>query len=584
MTPPEPKPSDRELSELIADVLDGTATADARARLERLLASDAEARRLWRRHVNLHAALRTRFALPRREESASEMPTDSEAVAAPAADAVGPDDPPAPPRRVRWVVWAAAAAVMAASAALVVAVARWSADPAGHRGGGSLIGHVSRSAEAKWAHGETLGVGSPLASRTLDLTAGLAELTLTNGVRITLDAPVRLRLVSPETAALETGRLVALVPPAARGFTVETPQTRVIDLGTEFGVGVGSGDGSGNGGETEVHVFQGEVVAEWKAPDGRTSDDRLAAGKAISVAAGAAPKGIPCEPQRFVRMFPTDVDAGQMAGPLYNRSRFDTVHAVPARAAPAIDGDLSDWDRSGAFFSACMPPFHESHTLEGMMMYDDRRLYLAAHVGDPAPMRSRSDPAAGIGPDRYAWSGGSVIVRLSTDPALGWPLKGLGKAEGSRERPEIGRRPEDVTDRIVHVIMWYHQPTGRPRLQLSFGMDFHGEVNEPEGFEGAFRADPNGLGYTLEYAIPWAALKAAARPPKGGDVVGANWTVHWSDREGRVSRGFLTEITNLDVRPYRFLRAGTWGKAEFHAEGRLPADTVRPRAIPADGR
>ena len=55
---------------------------------------------------------------------------------------------------------------------------------------------------------------------------------------------------------------------------------------------------------------------------------------------------------------------------------------------PIIDGDLSDWDRSGAFYSACQPPYHENYYLEGMMMYDEQFVYIGAHVGDPAPMRS----------------------------------------------------------------------------------------------------------------------------------------------------------------------------------------------------
>ncbi len=49
--------------------------------------------------------------------------------------------------------------------------------------------------------------------------------------------------------------------------------------------------------------------------------------------------------------------------------------------------------------------------------------------------------------------------------------------------------------------------------------------------------------YTLEYTIPWTLLRASRRPPQPGDVLGAKWTVHWSDREGRISRGHLVEIT-----------------------------------------
>ena len=162
---------------------------------------------------------------------------------------------------------------------------------------------------------------------------------------------------------------------------------------------------------------------------------------------------------------------------------------------------------------------------------------------------------------QYAWRGGSVIVRLATDPALGWPLKGAGPPLADTQHPDVGRRPEDVDEHIVHMTMWYHRPTEKARLHLSFGLDFHGEKIDPQGWQGAFRVDPNGLGYTLEYAIPWKLLNAGSRPPRVGDTLAANWTVHWSDEEGRLSRGHLVEITNLDVPVFRFLRGSHWGKA-----------------------
>ena len=45
------------------------------------------------------------------------------------------------------------------------------------------------------------------------------------------------------------------MPRFARGYTILTPTAEVVDLGTEFGVDV---DDSG---ASEVHVFDGDVVA-----------------------------------------------------------------------------------------------------------------------------------------------------------------------------------------------------------------------------------------------------------------------------------------------------------------------------------
>jgi ferric-dicitrate binding protein FerR (iron transport regulator) len=501
------------MTDLFAEALSGEMTPERKAELESLLVRDADARRAWREYVNLHLGLKNYCAMPG-------------ALAAPR-------------RSRRWWPFAAAAA----AAVIVVAVFALQPSPS--------LGRVTRLSGTAWSPDATVKPGR------LDLATGFAEITLTNGIRLVLESPVTIHLLSTSHARLERGRVVAHVPPAGRGFTVETPRARLIDLGTEFGVGIFEN------GETEVQVFLGEVVAECKDTTGATRSHRLEAGKAVAIAkdTAGAPQAIPFEPERFVRMFPTENSTIQPAGPIYNRSRSDTVRVVPAPPGVTIDGDLADWDRGGVFNGACWPPYHESHTLEGMLMYDERFLYVAAKVGDPAPMKSVMDPAAD--PGQFAWRGGSVIVRLAAVPEAGWPFQANGKALAHARNPDLGRRPQDVDDRITHLTFWYHQPSKKARLHVSHGMDFHGERTDPPGWSGVFRAHPNGLGYTFEYAIPWALLNAEKRPPRAGDVLPSSWTVHGSDQEGKLSRGHLVEIVNLDDPPPRFLRGATWGKAVF---------------------
>ena len=61
------------------------------------------------------------------------------------------------------------------------------------------------------------------------------------------------------------GRLSAEVPSSAKGFTVITPTGKAIDLGTKFGVDVPLQ------GEAEIHVFQGEVIAQSSVGGSRQS-------------------------------------------------------------------------------------------------------------------------------------------------------------------------------------------------------------------------------------------------------------------------------------------------------------------------
>jgi ferric-dicitrate binding protein FerR (iron transport regulator) len=544
------------LLEWIGTLLNGTATTEEQARLAERLTADAGARRTYCRYINLHVAL-------------------SAYGAAPGGPLAGPfDAASSAPARGRKPLGLALTAV--AAAVLVAAVVHWlpwkPEAPSGLVVPAAPIARISKAVGARWAAGSfAAGVDADLPASPLELAEGLVEIVFKQGARVVLEAPVQLELIDAGAARLTRGRVVVHVPPQARGFAVRTPQARLVDLGTEFGVSVrGEGD-------TEVQVFQGAVVASWTGAVGQTVDQRLEAGRAVRIRAQAPDsQGIPFEPEHFVRMFPADSDCGNPGGPLYNRSRLDTVHVLPAPKNIIIDGDLSDWDRRGTFYSACLPPYHESHYLEGAMMYDELNLYVGAHVGDPAPMRSVMDPSAD--PSQFPWRGGSVIVRLTTSPTQGWPVDAIGAPEGAAHgHPEWGHRPQDVSEHIVHLVMWYHRPSGKPRLEISFGMDFHGGPNTPAGWRGAFRRDPNGSGYTLEYAIPWTLLRASQRPPQPGDILGATWTVHWSDQEGRISRGHLVEITNLQAQPYQFLQARTWGRAVYHRRSdRVPDQPSTP--------
>lgn len=87
----------------------------------------------------------------------------------------------------------------------------------------------------------------------LELREGYAEIHFNNDVRILLTAPCRFDLHSPRKMTLHEGVLTAKVPQRAVGFTVRTPSSKVVDLGTEFGVRIDEN------GKTETAVFSGSL-------------------------------------------------------------------------------------------------------------------------------------------------------------------------------------------------------------------------------------------------------------------------------------------------------------------------------------
>jgi hypothetical protein len=110
----------------------------------------------------------------------------------------------------------------------------------------------------------------------LRIQSGSAELTFDAGAQIMVFGPAEFEITSPTSIRCSRGRVTTLVDERGRGFTIETPRAKVVDLGTQFGLSI-SDDG-----ETEVVVFQGTVdVMAGSAQTGEAR--RMEQGEAILV-------------------------------------------------------------------------------------------------------------------------------------------------------------------------------------------------------------------------------------------------------------------------------------------------------------
>ncbi len=153
-----------------------------------------------------------------------------------------------PPTR-RWKIHVAYATALS-----ILAILLWSGIQSPEKSEGEAFASISSARGCKWGAG-TLPtvVGSRLAPGRLDLLEGFAKIDLDNGVRLSLEAPASITLQSLTNCEVHSGQLLAHVPGAEIGFTVTTPTTEVLDLGTEFAVRVE------DDGHTKVHVVTGEV-------------------------------------------------------------------------------------------------------------------------------------------------------------------------------------------------------------------------------------------------------------------------------------------------------------------------------------
>lgn len=89
--------------------------------------------------------------------------------------------------------------------------------------------------------------------QTLEIESGLVELKFLCGADAVLAGPARLKVMGSKEVALDIGKITVRMDEGVDGFLVHTPDGRIKDLGTAFGVEV-SGDTA-----SHVSVFDGAV-------------------------------------------------------------------------------------------------------------------------------------------------------------------------------------------------------------------------------------------------------------------------------------------------------------------------------------
>lgn len=152
------------------------------------------------------------------------------------------------------------------------------------------VASLASTVDAVWS--APLPPRARLSAGKLQLKEGVAQLVFAKGAVVSLEAPVELELVNDGLCRLVSGAVAANVPPDAIGFTVLTPEMRIVDLGTAFGVRIGQ-DAA-----TEVHVFEGEIDM-FEEIDGATAN-RLRKGDAVRKGMHTHPVSIPSNRNSFV--------------------------------------------------------------------------------------------------------------------------------------------------------------------------------------------------------------------------------------------------------------------------------------------
>ncbi|MCA9259851.1 MAG: FecR domain-containing protein, partial [Planctomycetales bacterium] len=118
----------------------------------------------------------------------------------------------------------------------------------------ALISYASNDVEWRDANDSYAVSAAIRDGETLSVRTGSIEIAYASGARLWLTGPSEFA-VQENGGTLLKGEIVARVPEAGHGFTIETPHGTVVDRGTEFGVVVD------DFGVSEVSVFEGHVEA-----------------------------------------------------------------------------------------------------------------------------------------------------------------------------------------------------------------------------------------------------------------------------------------------------------------------------------
>ena len=132
--------------------------------------------------------------------------------------------------------------------------------------------------------------GSRERRENLKLARGELQVRLASGVVLDVAGPVEMGLVDAMHVRVLSGRVTADVGERGKGFVIDTPQARVVDLGTRFGVDASDAT------HTDVVVFQGKVNVFEPQHGGRPSPQiaSLVEGEAVQVSNRGAKKRVIC--------------------------------------------------------------------------------------------------------------------------------------------------------------------------------------------------------------------------------------------------------------------------------------------------
>lgn len=158
---------------------------------------------------------------------------------------------------------------------------------------------VAQSVGARLPDGSAVTTNREVGRETIEIASGIIRLDFDHGASMTVEGPARFELQDAMNVFFEEGVATFQVPESAKGFTVDTADAEVVDLGTAFGVS------RLPGGKTDVCVFEGEVEVDGKL---------IREGEAVTARRGSEVQQRDYETAQFEKTWPVSSGVLQTTG------------------------------------------------------------------------------------------------------------------------------------------------------------------------------------------------------------------------------------------------------------------------------
>ena len=320
--------------------------------------------------------------------------------------------------------------------------------------------------DCQWANGTHIAVEGRLIPRLLNLTSGVALIEFDGGARLALQGPASLEVSGSESARLRRGSATVRCEDGADGFSLLTPNSTVIDLGTEFGVSVEADGG------TAVEVLDGAVEVEGASTQSPPSTRVLTAGETLKLDPDGSDRLAVGSGQGWVRDYSSQAErvASSKAPQLRAHDSF-SPSGMPLRNYVGGDGWKGAWIRATKdwhaelYFAPAAPIIKRSQEQGDALVVGptvEVRRTLAEPIDPSKPQRvyvgfslhrlypNMRDASGRLGD-------ATLLLRASRDPAafIGMAYSGLNRLassdHGGWERSETelpGTSPYFVVARI----------------------------------------------------------------------------------------------------------------------------------------